>query len=244
MSTDLFLITPDNVGEKTGYLEYEYKMPGVACPFCGAWIGLRVLSMSLPDDAKALISKCSSKPVSPAEFLDLKQICEALIQEQPLDLEPGDRFQPAQWMTEVSPNDSAIQWLFDSEVIASSKFAGDLIAAKVSGIDLHKVISPTSRDFFHVSVTNHSAHRYQGEEGNSIAICEHCGHQSFSESIENRLRTNAHRKHRTIQLQYVLDADVFLSHLWFPGLVVKSNVVEILDSHFTCEITVERLRLV
>lgn len=128
---------------RDGYAESPFSVPGVSCPFCDSWAGLRKLSIECPVELREELEFVAQQtPCLPLDkFNQYVDRWNAVISKHghAVKLLPGDRFQPTIWQIPTSPQ-YEIYWPFLSIILHDNQVS-KFREAGLQGVSFHQVIN-------------------------------------------------------------------------------------------------------
>jgi len=123
-----------------GLAEYTYGIPGIDCPRCGPWGGLRTLPVECPAKFRTDRRLANRWPLPVEEHARLCSELETALREETADLvlEPGDSFQPLVFDIPCKPT-LDFYWCRFFEPVVARRVRDLFVKHSVTGISFHEV---------------------------------------------------------------------------------------------------------
>lgn len=222
-----------------GFVRSRISVPGLSCPECGTWTGMRRIPQPCPPEIQNFIRGQKQSPMS---LLALSQLNEIWSQvrspSSPELLYPGDMFSPVQWAPPKIGRD--LYWPQYSNVVSSSRLF-DLINSMTNGC--LKSMEIDNSNLVEWIFTWHTADLAKHADGNEVVACKRCPMTKtiYSDQYDKLLRQQ--EKGKWIYRSNCFSHDLFLSHIFYPGFLTTQKVASVLQDTFLDGVKCDRIEI-
>jgi hypothetical protein len=212
-----------------GCIEPIVSLGGIKCPACGIWVGMRRIPVPCPRALQTLLDHYGRSVLVPEEFDEINRVWagERPARIRPERLEPGDIFSPVEWKLD-KPHGADLHWPAFSNIVSPIGVIDALRSACVTGVRaVHIRRTNASQAWAEWSFEYHTAEKVLAE---FRSLCELCKYWRVEAPVAHEQEVATLEARNVLPRNSIPPADLFLSHIYYPGFIASGRAMEILMS--------------
>lgn len=219
-----FFPTVDRFSE--GVVKPILTIPGLKCPACTTYRGMRRIPRKCPDEIASFLSDRPPGPMSLQEFKTLHSIwAKVRDEDDPATLQPGDIFSPLKWTPPKNASSRKLFWPQFSNVVSTRQLFEEVCEIAPGCIEAVEIDGSPYVEWHFVWSTASFAATYAGNVQFKCKVCD-LTETRYSEKYETLLQDQT--RGRWIERSNISPQPLFKSHIYFPGFLASEPLATFL----------------